>query len=337
MKKMHIRNPFSSFRIPRPACRLRCGALLGLAAIQPVACLLARFDYRADLLSHFQALAWALTAAAVIAALVWGYRRTALVLIVLAAWQVAPLVALALASRLPAEPDGPRLRVLVANVLVDNLDHQRILDLIQRERPDLIGLIEVDEGWLLDLAGLEREYPYRIATPDGPQGLALWSRRPWINAGGIERPTPDGWPFLHAAIDFDGQPLQIWLVHPSSPLRRWGNAGNPELAAIANRVAGVGGRRVVIGDLNCTEGSPHFADFLDAGGLYDSRMGFGLQASWPTWSPFRIAIDHALVTPDLAVVDRRLGPEVGSDHLPLILKLAPAATSAVSSEANDSQ
>lgn len=339
LKTTRMRNPFSSIRIPDSAFRVRSPRLLvlGLAAIHPIACLLARLDYRADLLSHFQALAWVLTVAVASAALGWGDRRSALVLMALAAWQVEPMVGLTLASRDEVDPGGPRLRVLAANVLVDNLDHQRILDLIRRERPDLIGLSEVDEGWLLDLAELGRAYPYRIAAPDGPEGLALWSRRPWIRPGEVVRPTGEGWPMVHATIDFGGRPLQVWLVHPSSPIRRWGTAGNPELAAIAARVGRSEGPRLVIGDLNCTEGSPHFADLLDVGGLRDSRRGFGLQASWPTWSPIRIAIDHALVTPDLAVIDRRLGPEIGSDHFPLILELGPAAASATSSATNDSQ
>jgi endonuclease/exonuclease/phosphatase family metal-dependent hydrolase len=58
------------------------------------------------------------------------------------------------------------------------------------------------------------------------------------------------------------------------------------------------------------------------------NTGFGREGSWPSWlpSPLRIAIDHAFVSNDLAVVARRLGPKIGSDHLRLIFELAPAAT-----------
>src|SRR5262249_6462450 len=97
------------------------------------------------------------------------------------------------------------------------------------------------------------------------------------------------------------------------------------LAALGERARDAGGSRIIIGDLNSTDGSAHFRDLLRVSGLRDSRLGFGRQPSWPTMGFYRIAIDHALVSDDLAVVDRRPGPNVGSDHFPLILDLAPAA------------
>ena len=101
--------------------------------------------------------------------------------------------------------------------------------------------------------------------------------------------------------------------------------GLPELAALAARSAGPAGSRIVVGDMNTHRRLAPLRRLPPRRGLRDSRLGFGRQPSWPTWSPYRIAIDHAFVSDDLAVVDRRLGPAIGSDHFPLILDLAPAA------------
>jgi endonuclease/exonuclease/phosphatase (EEP) superfamily protein YafD len=32
-----------------------------------------------------------------------------------------------------------------------------------------------------------------------------------------------------------------------------------------------------------------------------------------------VPIDHCLVSPEITILDRRLGPAVGSDHYPLIV------------------
>ena len=78
--------------------------------------------------------------------------------------------------------------------------------------------------------------------------------------------------------------------------------------AIAARVKETGGSTIVLGDLNCTDGSVFFRDLLATTGLRDSRLGFGRQGSWPTDQFYRIAIDHVFVSTDIAVSDRRLGP-----------------------------
>ncbi len=47
------------------------------------------------------------------------------------------------------------------------------------------------------------------------------------------------------------------------------------------------------------------------------------QATWNArrWVP-RIPIDHVVVSPEVKVIARRVGPDVGSDHLPIEATLA---------------
>ena len=86
---------------------------------------------------------------------------------------------------------------------------------------------------------------------------------------------------------------------------------------------------VVIGDLNTTSWSAHFGTLLAGTRLRDSRAGFGVQATWPAWSPLpRIPIDHCLVSPEIVVRQRFIGPDVGSDHYPLVVDLAVNAREA---------
>ncbi len=124
---------------------------------------------------------------------------------------------------------------------------------------------------------------------------------------------------------------------PRPPCDAWaGIADFAELDGLAAEIAEVSGSRIVVGDMNTTDASPHFADFLRTTRLRDSRLGFGRQASWPSWSPYRIAIDHAFLSNDLAVVRRKLLPPNGSDHFALLVELAPAAAMAASTGSTSS-
>jgi endonuclease/exonuclease/phosphatase (EEP) superfamily protein YafD len=80
----------------------------------------------------------------------------------------------------------------------------------------------------------------------------------------------------------------------------------------------------VVGDFNMTPWSPYFPEILRVSGLKNSLVGAGFQPSWPSWLPalLRIPIDHALVSEEFEVVERKVGPHIGSDHRPLIIKIA---------------
>ena len=324
--------------------RLLRVSLVAAALVSPLARLGARVDWRLDLLTHFPEPAFALS---VLAALIFfrlGRRRArlprsrhaericslaALGFAILATVQVVPLVRFSGPNPRRADPRGGRVKILMANALHTNRDYRRLVALIKQEEPDVVGLVEFSEGWRASMNQhrLAQRYPYRYEWPHEAEGVALYFRRRPISVGPVAFARPDGGnPVLPATIDLDGRPVHLWLVHPPSPLAKRGRSfGKGELAGLARLVAEEEGAKVVIGDLNRTEGSPLFDDFLARAGLVDSRFGFGRQASWPVALSYRIPIDHALVSPDLAVVDRRLGPAIGSDHFPLIVELGRAS------------
>jgi endonuclease/exonuclease/phosphatase (EEP) superfamily protein YafD len=302
-------------------------ASVSVALVHPIASLLSRTSWIADLISHFQepALASSLFASLLV---IRRYPRFGIALLLLATWQVVPLVRYSGSNPVPADPtSASKLKILMANVLWDNPRSEDLLRLIRSEQPDVVGLIEFTTSWRDALAEIREQYPYRMEAPAGPSGLALWFRERPLRLDPAARLTEGGWPVLHATFAFAGRERELWLVHPSAPvIATRKRAGFPELAAIAERVRNLGGSTIVIGDLNSTDGSAHFRDFLHVSGLRDSRLGFGRQGSWPSNRLYGLAIDHAFVSDDLAVVDRRLGPNIGSDHLPLVVELAPAVS-----------
>ena len=217
-------------------------------------------------------------------------------------------------------PTGPaQLRVLVANVLTSNGQRERLLRLIEREQPDVIALVEVDDAWLAALAPLSATYPHQISeTRDDNFGVALFSRRPLdesaiIHPGAFELPVID--------VRLGGAcPARLVLAHPPPPISgEYAAVRNAMLMELAGRAAR-DPRTVLVGDLNCTPWAAPFRRLLRDGGLSDSRAGIGSHASWPTpLGAFGIPIDHALVGPAVAVSERRLGESIGSDHRPLVI------------------
>jgi endonuclease/exonuclease/phosphatase (EEP) superfamily protein YafD len=255
-------------------------------------------------------------------------RWAAATLAALAACQAAEVLRYEFGSpAAPAPGTSARLKVLSANVLASNRDHDALLGLVSRERPDVVALVEFNHQWQQEAGQLRRSYPYAIELPNGTRGIALYSSLPILDepAPSVVRPLGDGNPALAVTLEFEGEPMHLWILHPPSPIGGDGQArGRAEFLGLAEQIARRPGRTLVVGDMNRTDGSPTFADFLGRAGLRDTRLGFGHQPSWPVGSPYRIPIDHAFVGPGLAVVDRRLGPGIGSDHRPLLVELAPA-------------
>jgi endonuclease/exonuclease/phosphatase (EEP) superfamily protein YafD len=221
-----------------------------------------------------------------------------------------------------AAPEGaPELKLLLSNVLTSNRDHASLLTLVAREKPDLIALLEVNDRWVTALGPLSAEYAYsrRDSRPDN-FGIALFSRLPLTEVKTIYL-GPAEVPSIRATLTFGGRPITVLATHPVPP-------GNPEnlflrdqhLTAIARWSSASPTPALVIGDLNCTPWSPAFGRLLKDGALLDT--GRGLTPTWPVkpwW--LRIPLDHCLASPSFLVADHHRGPDIGSDHFPIIVTL----------------
>ena len=271
--------------------------------------------------------------------LLLGAAVVLLVFLLLRRWRGVVVTALlCVANGLPALPlftarppanaaagTGQPLRLLVANVLTRNRQHDRLLQLVREQRPDLVLLQETDSIWLTAMtAGLGADYPHQVVHPRGDNfGIAAFSRLPLargevLHLGSAELPT------VALRVTHDNAPLDILLTHTLPPVgRNSARLRDEQALAVAAECRRLGERVVMVGDFNVTPWSPMFADVLRDSGLADSCQGFGWQPTWPTRLPamFRIPIDHCLHGAAVAVVDRRVGPDIGSDHLPLLLEL----------------
>ncbi len=222
------------------------------------------------------------------------------------------------------EPGLPSLRVASLNLWISNQDYPAVTRFLEAEQPDVLLLMEFTHAWEAELESVLATYPYQLNAARGDySGMGLYSRVPLLEAE-VLPPVAGLTPWLKARLVWEGRPLLLLGSHPPAPRSAESSAQrNVQLAAMASYLVQQAEPVLVLGDLNITDWSPYFQVLLRQAKLRDSRWGRGLQTSWPAFlpAPLRIAIDHALVSPGVLVRQRRLGPRVGSDHLPVLLEL----------------
>ncbi len=213
--------------------------------------------------------------------------------------------------------------LLHLNVLTKNSEKEKVAQLIQAEKPDIISLLELDTHWEEALNGVLTDYPYRFSKPQNNNfGIGLYSKIP-LKKMGVKYFNQDSsglyFPSIYAEND-DGR-FSILTTHPFPPISGF-SARNEQLHAISQARHQWNENLIIVGDLNITPWSVFFQKFLNETELRDSQLGYGVQASWPSYIPFfGIPIDHVLVSPNIQVLHREVGPNVGSDHWPVIVKL----------------
>ena len=159
-------------------------------------------------------------------------------------------------------------------------------------------LQELTPAWVAALAPLGSQYPHRHLHPrEDPYGIGVLSRLALERVDALDL-AGDGLPSLVAVVDARGRRVQVIGLHTAWPVLR------------------------PLQDLNLTPYAPAFARLLRESGLRDA---LATRAWRPTWQaglwPLALPIDHVLVPADACVLDARVGPELGSDHRPVTVRL----------------
>ena len=226
-------------------------------------------------------------------------------------------------SRGAPASSGATVRFVSLNVHTANQHTDLVLKFLRESDADVIFLMEVNDRWMAELSSLKDIYPMSVADPPEDNfGIALFSRLPLAKTNIIQLGRAYI-PSVTAQIECGGRKVFLLGTHPFAP----GNAyyartRNSQLADVGGLVRQQSLTVVVIGDLNETPWSPYFTDLLKESGLRNSSQGLGFFNSWPAaLRGFGIPLDHCLVSSEFSVVKKKLGPQVGSDHLPVIIDL----------------
>lgn len=300
------------------------GGLVLVGAITSFVALAARWHWRFELVTHFPlqiAIACGLGALVLAATRRWWLTALALLTFGWNVTLVAPAFSPTAAG--PSLPDGEPLRCVSANLNRSTTDLDPFRAYLAEEQPAVVVILELNDDWLPVLREMRADYPHQHLIPrqDG-FGIGMLSRLPYEDIR-TEWLTSARLPTIVATLQQDGHRVTVVGTHPPPPMgATLARTRNEQLVELAELVESRPGPVVLVGDLNITPWSPYFRDLLASCRLRDARNGIGLCPTWPSlpW-PTRIPIDHALVSPDVEVVNLRVGPHIGSDHRPITLDI----------------
>jgi len=267
----------------------------------------------------------AAAAAIVLVALVLRQRSAALVAAVATLVLVAVVAPRALGG--PSEPeggDGPRLRVMTANMRFGHGSAEALVALVRRSRADVLSVQELTPELAdrLEAAGLSALLPERVLDlQGGGGGMGLYSRLPLEPSGVIRRsknPMPVGSLQLAGA-----PPVDLVAVHPVPPVRTRVEQWRGDLRRLPPATPD-GRLRILAGDFNATLDHAELRRVLDTGYVdAAAQVGAGLHGTWPHGRriPPPVTIDHVLADERCGVRAVSVHTIPGTDHRAVLAEL----------------
>ncbi|NVM41793.1 endonuclease/exonuclease/phosphatase family protein [Ochrobactrum intermedium] len=282
-----------------------------------------------DSFSHFRAHIAALLAVLTLPLLFTGMRREAAMLLLFAVMALSTTIGAArdfLSGSTGAQADeqaGARYSLVQINLREDNPEPKRILQMIAREKPDVITYEEASDQWTKWLTILQGSYPYHLNCADDPNtwGVGILSKRPFSEEAQTAC-VGDGLLAI-APINFGGTTVHVAALHFSWPWPRW----QPhQLRYIEPELQKLNGPLIIAGDFNAAPWSNAVRRVEYASG---ARHLTGIGGTWMTHllpvtlAPYiGLPIDQILVSPEIGGAKVSAREDAGSDHLPVRLEFS---------------
>jgi endonuclease/exonuclease/phosphatase (EEP) superfamily protein YafD len=314
-----------------------------VGALMTFAGLLAPVFPLADFANHFRPCALAATGALIVCALALRAPRIAWASAALAGINAA-LVALPLWwSAQTAEQRGtgqalasaPDRNLKIVSFNLGAAEVHPLARFLLEEDADIVVLREIGAGQARSMRPLlQARYPHSHTCGLAPGcDAAIFAKRAWVAAG--QEPWTRNGPEV-IWVEFNDREvgrMRVVGAHVALPFRPEDQVRHID-RLIALR-ASHADPMIIAADFNMTPWSYGLQRFLARA---DLRRHATFMRSWPTdgqyWLPFpAFLIDHVITTPDIRTVSIRTGPNLGSDHLPVIAVLRLPQPQVGSSEA----
>jgi len=271
----------------------------------------------------------------------WGFLVVLLANLAYLSYQIYPFLPIASTQMKQAgSVTSEGFSLMIANVLEDNKQYERLLDLISSRQPDIIVLSETSQDWAKALEVIHGDYPYRESKVlDNTYGIMLFSRLE-ITESEVRYLVEDHVPSIFALVKLPGGELfQMFCIHPTPPVP----GENPRTTERDKEILLVGKLAkksplpvIVSGDLNDVAWSYTNQLFQNTSGLLDPRRGRGFYNTFHAQHRFfRYPLDHVFCSSHFQLVEIERLPDIGSDHFPMWVKLAYEPAEASEQETPD--
>lgn len=226
-------------------------------------------------------------------------------------------------SDVTISPSAETIKVMQSNIFSSNQNYEELINLIEERKPQILVVQELNSDWVEELEKIKDILPHSFILPqENNFGMGIYSIFPLENQSTkwLTAQIPE----LSADVEIAGKKINLTAIHPVPPINEsYFYLRNQQLEETSKYLRQRDELKIVLGDFNLTMWSPIYRKFTRKTGLVNARLGFGVLPTWPTnILPLRIPLDHCLVSPEIIVTKIEVGENVGSDHLPLIAKLA---------------
>jgi len=292
-----------------------------LAAAVSIGGFFGHYAWWLDIGSHFRVQYTIGFAAMAVCYALGRKKRWTLCAFCMAFLNVLPVITLLLPPTKETASGTDSLKAVLINVNTQTGNPAEVLSFLEKENPDIIVLEEISHKWINELGPLYEKYPIRtIKSQEDNFGIGLFCRGEEITAEIVSLGSAQV-PSIISKIRLAGHVMTILATHPVPPVGSlyWG-LRNEQLEQIAQKTCEIDGPLMLLGDLNTTPWSYHYRALIQASGLKNSSKSRGIYATWPTFAwPLQIPLDHCLHTEDIVILNKQIGPDIGSDHYPVII------------------
>ena len=257
----------------------------------------------------------------------FGYSRVSAVVFLAAAILNVALIAPMYLGEQPHPSSSERIRL--ASVDIGRAPDVRpaLLEWVNTVEADIVVLVRADGTWSNAIEQLNM--PYRVVNDPGLSGGILVLAR----NGFPVRVAKDqvGFEGVDAVITtrIGDQELTILGLSVDRPVSaRAAGDRVRRFDTVSANVNKMQGPVVILGNLEASRWSYAFKALAE--GLTNSEDGYGYASTyavldWPLFSEYAgTAVDHVLYKGPVAVTLRKVGPDLGIEHRPLLVHLSPA-------------